>query len=220
MGERASEGHALGQLVGDWWEEYVAAPMLRDVATRLGLYLDTRFAARACRGAAVSWEDEAGNGVDYDFVLELGGTTERRGVPVGFVESFWRRGARHSKDKARDDTGKLVPMRDTYPTARFLAIVAAGDFTEPARELVRSRGVELFYVPKDKVVECFSRHGLQIDCPDRTPEPEKAVLVRALESRYDASVARRAAATLRASVGETSVTSFVLKVVAALSALP
>ena len=29
-------------------------------------------------------------------------------------------------------------------------IIAGGDFTAPARELIRSRGIDLFYVPKDK----------------------------------------------------------------------
>lgn len=43
-------------------------------------------------------------------------------------------------------------MKDTYPTARVLGIVSAGNFTTPARELVRSRGVELFYVPKEHII--------------------------------------------------------------------
>ena len=54
------------------------------------------------------------------------------------------------RTKARDDSGKLAPMSQVHPTARFLGIIAAGDFTQPARQLVLSRGIDLFYVPKEK----------------------------------------------------------------------
>ena len=46
----ASAGHKLGQLVGDWFEEYVVLPLLKSVARRLRLYLDHRFQERPARG--------------------------------------------------------------------------------------------------------------------------------------------------------------------------
>jgi len=134
--EPSSAGHKLGQLVGDWFEESFVLPLLTEVAAKLGLFLDNRFIKRPARGEKISWKDDDGNIVDYDFVLELGGNEEVVGIPVAFLECFWRRGSRHSKDKARDDSGKLIPMRSTYPTARFLGIVAAGHFTDPACERV------------------------------------------------------------------------------------
>src|SRR5690349_3555665 len=115
----ASSGHRLGQIVGNWYEQHVARPVLQDVASRLALHCESRWTA----GESVAWEDADGNSVDYDFVFELRRDPTERGIPVAFFETFWRRGARHSKDKARDDSGKLVYMRDTYPTARALAIV-------------------------------------------------------------------------------------------------
>jgi hypothetical protein len=119
--ELSSAGHKLGQLVGDWFEEHFVLPLLTKVAAHLNLYLDHRFRDRAVRaGEKIIWQDADGNRVDYDFVLELEGSDSKKGIPVAFLESFWRRGSRHSKDKARDDSGKLMPMRDTYPTARFL----------------------------------------------------------------------------------------------------
>ncbi len=45
----ASAGHKLGQLVGDWFEEYVVLPLLTSVADGLGLYLDHRFRVRPAR---------------------------------------------------------------------------------------------------------------------------------------------------------------------------
>lgn len=137
-----------------------------------------------CRSGKIKWKDESGNHVDYDYVLELGGTAQKIGVPVAFLESFWRRGARHSKDKARDDTNKLLPMRDTYPTARFLAIAACGEFTAPAKEYVTSRKVDLFFISKEKIIDAFAAIDAVIDYQDSLPETEKLALVRELESKF------------------------------------
>ncbi len=129
LNDIVSSGHKLGQLIGDWAERYFVLPLLQKVADELGLFLDSRFVDRLARGEKILWPDADGNSVDYDFVLELNGTPDKLGIPVAFIESFWRRGSRHSKDKARDDSGKLAPMREIYPTARFLGIIAIGAFT-------------------------------------------------------------------------------------------
>ncbi|MFZ1342448.1 hypothetical protein [Thiothrix eikelboomii] len=158
--KNASSGHKLGQLVGDWFEEHIALKQLEQVASSLGLYLDHRFRSRECRGDKIIWADRDGNAVDYDFVLELHGTDEKKGIPVAFFETFWRRGARHSKDKARDDSGKLMPMRATYPTTRLLGILSAGDFTKPAQELVKTRNIDLFYLPKEQICHAWRNNGI------------------------------------------------------------
>jgi hypothetical protein len=113
-----------------------------------------------------------------------------------------------------------MPMRDAYPTARFLGIVAADDFTAPARALVQSRRIDLFYVPKAKIVSTFRKHGLEIDYPDRHPEDQKAQLAEAFERGLTADVKQNAAATLRELIGETSINTYVDRVRAALGALP
>ena len=75
MAKRASSGHKLGQLVGDWFEQYFSLPLLSQVANELELYLDNRFVTRSLRGKEkIIWPDMDGNSVDYDFVLELGGS--------------------------------------------------------------------------------------------------------------------------------------------------
>jgi hypothetical protein len=216
----SSAGHGLGQLIGDWWEESVALPLLEDVAKRLHLYLDSRFKRRTCRSDKILWRDADGNDVDYDFVLELNGSAEKVGVPVGFVETFWRRGARHSKDKARDDSGKLLPMRNTYPTARFLGILALGDFTAPAREYVGNRLINLFYVPKDKAIEAFQKHGIDIDYADDLAEPEKLKLLQKFQAAFTAESKGAVAQTLKEIVGVSAFKSYQDNVSAALSALP
>lgn len=216
----ASSGHRLGQLVGDWFEEHFVFPLLRRAGERLDLFVDCRFVSRNTRSGKILWNDLDGNAVDYDAVLELGGTTNKQGIPVAFIECFWRRGARHSKDKARDDSGKLLPMRDTYPTARFLGIVSAGDFTNPARELVRTRGIDLFYIPKAKIVQAFDECGLVMDYPDKMGESEKSILVGEFENDFDAGKRIEVTAKLHELVGEVTIDSYVNRLHAALSALP
>jgi hypothetical protein len=217
----SSAGHKLGQLVGDWLEEYFVQPLLKTVADQLNLFLDHRFIARKARdGDKINWADEDENEVDYDFVLEMEGTDEQKGILVAFFESFWRRGKRHSKDKARDDSGKLMPMRDTYPTVRFLGIVAGGDFSGPASELVKSRGIDLFYVPKAKIVGAFETQGLTIDYPDKTAEDKKAALADAFEKGLTPDKKVQVAKTLCDMVGEATLQSYVTRVRAALGALP
>jgi hypothetical protein len=177
--ELTSAGHRLGQLVGDWWEEDIILPRLKEVCGSLNLFLDNRFINRTCRSDKILWSDFENNFVDYDFVIELGGTKNRKGIPVAFIESFWRRGARHSKDKARDDTNKLLPMRRTYPTCRLLAITACGEFTDPAADYVKSNGVKLLFINKNDVINAFKAAGIQIDYPDNLNEGKKRLLVSA-----------------------------------------
>lgn len=166
------------------------------------------------------WDDEDGNGVDYDFVLELNGTDTELGIPVAFFECFWRRGSRHSKDKARDDSGKLLPMRSVHPTARFLGIIGAGDFTNPARALIRSREIDLFYVPKAKLIAAFDSLGMQVDYPDTLDEPGKRRLVKRFQSEFTLGRKTEAAARLSELLGDASINTYVDRVRGALGALP
>ena len=218
--EEGSKGHKLGQLVGDWWAEFVVYPILETVAQKLELFLDGKYVKRSCRSKKIVWDDTEGNRVDYDFVLELGGSETVIGTPVGFIECFWRRGARHAKDKARDDSGKLLPMRETYPTARFLALLASGDFTVPARELITSRDIELFFIPKNNVIEAFAKHGLVMDYPDKMKEESKRRLATEFEAKFTHETKLAVSETLREIVGENAITAFVLRVQSTLSALP
>ena len=218
--KNASSGHKLGQLIGDWYEQYFVLPLLQKVGKSLNLFVDSRFINRSAREGKILWDDLDGNFVDYDYVLELGGSDKMLGIPVAFIECFWRRGSRHSKDKARDDSGKLMPMRETYPTARFLGIVSAGDFTKPARELVRSREIDLFYVPKDKIVSAFELCDLIMDYPDKLPEDEKADIVEIFNNKFVANKKKAVQQALINLIGKATIESYVDRVRATLSALP
>ena len=217
----SSSGHKLGQLVGDWFEEYVAARLLQEIANQLGLYLDCRFKRRSCRGEKILWQDLDGNEVDYDFVLELYGTDDKKGIPVAFFETFWRRGARHSKDKARDDSGKLLPMRATYPTARVLGIISAGDFTKPAQDLVRSRCIDLFYVPKEHICKSWRDQGIEIDYHDTASEGEKQkITTQAILLLAQNDIKETIFKQLINNIGMPVFNSYIARIKASISAIP
>ncbi|VEN73127.1 conserved hypothetical protein [Candidatus Desulfarcum epimagneticum] len=220
MSQSASSGHKMDKLIEDWHEEYFVLPLLQEVARSLGLYLDSRFIERKARPGKILWEDRDGNSVNCDFVLELGGDDERLGVPTAFIECFWRRGSRHSKDKAREDSGKLTPMRDTHPTARFLGIIAAGDFTALSVDWVKSRGIDLFRVPKQKIIAAFQQCGLSADCPDNASKKNKIKIARAFAKNFSELKKKEVQKALTDLVGPAVIHSYVDRVKAALSALP
>ena len=217
---RSSSGHKLGQLIGDWFEKQVAAVLLEAVAKELGLYLDHRFKNRKCRTDKIIWSDLDGNNVDYDFVLELDGTVSKKGVPLAFFETFWRRGARHSKDKARDDSGKLIPMRDTYPTARVLGIISAGDFTQPAQELVHSRAIDLFYIPKAKICKAWQECDVEMDYDDSASETVKAAIADEAEKKLTSRKQKEIYKALVKLVGKSVFDSYIQRIVAGVAAVP
>lgn len=219
--QNASSGHKLGQQVGDWFEEHIALKLLDQIATHLDLYLDHRFRSRTCRGDKIIWMDQDGNAVDYDFVLELYGTDEKKGIPIAFFETFWRRGTRHSKDKARDDSGKLIPMRASYPTTRLLGILSAGDFTKPAQELVKTRNIDLFYIPKEQICQAWRKHNIEIDYPDNANEQLKQQMAqKANLLLQQTGIKQSIAAQLIKDLGEAVFTSYTRRIIASISAIP
>ena len=220
MSKRSSSGHKLGQLVGDWFEEKVATYLLEQVSIELDLFLDHRFKARSCRKKKILWQDLDGNNVDYDFVLELYGEDTKQGIPLAFFETFWRRGARHSKDKARDDSGKLLPMRITYPTARILGIISAGDFTRPAQELVKSRNIDLFYIPKTCIMEAWKKSGINIDYPDNATEESKLKIVNNADMSLSERKKHEIFNNLLSIVGETVFLSYIKRITAGIASVP
>lgn len=216
----ASAAHQLGQIVGNWYEEHVAGPVLAQIAENLDLYCDSRFINRSCRGERVIWADSAGNEVDYDFVFELDGSEDVRGQPVAIFETFWRRYKKHSKDKARDDCGKLRVMRDTYVTVRHLGIFAAGDFTKPAQEFVSSQDIDLFYTPKQCIVSAWAEHDLEIEYVDVASEPQKQAVVDRVLEGLDGDVQKAIAQTVFEKIGPDKIESFQTRVVDKIGAMP
>lgn len=174
-----SPTHRFGQIIGDVLESAVE-PLLREFAERQELYLDRRGPRPARRGAKVTWVDKYSNPHDLDFVLERGGTSERIGAPVAFIEPAYRRYTKHSRNKAQEIQGAILLLADTHRlVAPFLGAILAGVFTEGAITQLRSLGFRVLYIPNDLIVRAFDTVGIDARFDEATPDDEVALKVEA-----------------------------------------
>ena len=104
-----SPSHKFGQIIGQILENTMIK-YLQEFAKKHDLYLDTTGERKARKGKKVSWTDSFGNKHDLDFVLERGGSEIVIGTPVAFIESAWRRYTKHSRNKAQEIQGAILPL--------------------------------------------------------------------------------------------------------------
>jgi hypothetical protein len=174
-----SPAHKFGQIIGDVLEAAIE-PLLRKFAADHGLYLDKKGVRPARRGNKVSWTDLHGNTHDLDFVLEKGGSDDHIGSPVAFIETAWRRYTKHSRNKAQEIQGAIMPLKTTFQNASpFIGVVLAGVFTEGALVQLKSLGFTILYFPYETVVLAFGKVGIDAYFEEETPDAEFARKVRA-----------------------------------------
>src|SRR3990172_6168045 len=107
-----SPAHKFGQVIGELLET-VVLPQLDAFCKNQGLYLDHQKKGRPARtGKKVTWEDQYGNVHDLDFVIERDGTDEKNGRPLAFIETAWRRYIKHSRNKAQEIQGAILPLAE------------------------------------------------------------------------------------------------------------
>jgi len=166
-----SPAHRFGQLIGELLES-VVRPQLEDFCQNQGLYLDHQKKERPARsGRKVSWTDQYGNVHDLDFVIEREGTDHQIGRPVAFIESAWRRYTKHSRNKAQEIQGAILPLAEKYRWNNpFLGTVLAGVFTEGALDQLRSLGFHVLYFPYESLVAAFQSEGIDIAFDESTPD--------------------------------------------------
>jgi hypothetical protein len=166
-----SPSHKFGQIIGNFLEA-VIKPFLSEFAKEKCLYLDHQQNPRKARkGKKVAWEDPYGNVHDLDFVLERDGTDTVRGAPVAFIEVAWRRYTKHSRNKAQEIQGAVLPLAEKFRWSNpFLGAVLAGVFTEGSLEQLRSLGFHVLYFPYDTLVAAFSDEGIDIAFEETTPD--------------------------------------------------
>lgn len=167
-----SPGHKFGQIIGDLLEAAIS-PLLQRFATDTGLFLD-RKGPRSCRrGKRVRWEDHYGNSHDLDFVLERHGSPTKMGIPVAFVESAWRRSSRHSRNKAQEVQGAIMPLSQKYSEVKpFCGAILAGVFTDGALTQLRSLGFHVLYIPYETVVSAFATEQIEASYDDETSDAD------------------------------------------------
>lgn len=166
-----SPAHRFGQLIGELLESIVR-PQLEDFCKNQGLYLDHQKKDRPSRsGKKVSWTDQYGNAHDLDFVIERGGSDHHIGRPVAFIESAWRRYTKHSRNKAQEIQGAILPLADKFRWNNpFLGAVLAGVFTEGSLNQLRSLGFQVLYFPYELLIAAFQSEGIDIAFNERTPD--------------------------------------------------
>lgn len=172
-----SPSHRLGQIIGDFLED-VALPLLEDFCrkhshgdSKNAIYLDKKGSRTARPGQKLTWYDKYGNAHDLDFVIERGGNEYNLGHPVAFIEAAWRRYAKHSKNKAQEIQGAVLPIVEKYAwNSPFMGAFLAGVFTGPAIEQMKSAGFVISLFPYDTIIEAFSTVNVDISFDEQTTD--------------------------------------------------
>lgn len=182
----ASPSHKFGQIVGNLLEE-ILYPVLKDFCDKRGLYLDIKGKRTGVRtGKKVTWSDKYGNNHDLDFVIEKDGTIDKKGRPVAFIEAAWRRYTKHSKNKAQEIQGAILPISDQYEWDKpFLGAVIAGEFTDNSLDQLRSLGFHVLYFPYDSIVSAFHNIGIDARFDEKTPDSSFEKCIEEIESLSD-----------------------------------
>ena len=186
-----SPSHKLGQMIGDQLEAAIR-PRLEKIAKEHGLYLD-RQSRRPARGSKtkVSWTDLYGNSHDLDYVLESGGTSHAFGRPKAFIETAWRRYTKHSRNKAQEIQGAIVPLAARFADRKpFLGVVLAGEFTDPSLDQLRSHGFAVAYCEYSSVVRAFAQVGVDVSSEENSSAQELRRKVKELESLNKSQLAK------------------------------
>lgn len=177
-----SPAHKFGQIIGDVLEAAIV-PLLNTFAEKHGLYLDRQGKREARNTRKVTWKDARGSAHDLDFVLERGGTGKIIGTPVAFIETAWRRYTKHSRNKAQEIQGAILPLVEAYhKAAPFPGIILAGVFTDGAIEQLRNSGFAVLHFHYDTVVSAFKAAGIDAAFDETTPDAEFDRKVRAWDS--------------------------------------
>lgn len=192
-----SPSHRFGQMIGEVLEVAIRGP-LEDLCRRHGLYLDSKHPRAARKGLnKVAWKDLKGNTHDLDYVIEQGGTEELLGSPKAFLEIAWRRYTKHSRNKAQEIQGAIVPLAETYQEFHpFLGVVLAGVFTEGSLTQLRSHGFRVLYFPYESVIAAFATVGVDAAFDEETSDRELTRKVARLSSLSEPQK-RRIAESLR-----------------------
>jgi hypothetical protein len=167
-----SLSHKFGQIIGDLLELAIE-PHLEKFARKHKLFLDKKGQRKARTGKKLSWTDGKDNKHDLDFVLERGGTVNKTGIPVAFIEVAWRRYTKHSRNKAQEIQGAIIPLTEKHKNSSpFVGVVLAGEFTEGSLNQLKSHGFGVLYFPYATVVKAFGKFGINAASDESTSEKD------------------------------------------------
>jgi hypothetical protein len=158
-----SDSHRLGQLIGIMLERAIK-PQLQGILPS-NYFLDSVSTNRTVRGnrKKVKWTDTQGNSHDLDFVIEQNGTNLAIGTPKAFIECAWRRYTKHSKNKAQEIQGAIIPLAQTYANDKpFLGAILAGEFTAPSLQQLSSHGFTVLYISYQEIIQAYASIGIDV----------------------------------------------------------
>lgn len=178
-----SPSHRFGQQVG-MMIEAVVEPILKDFCVKRKLELDSKNGRLVGgKGRKVIWLDRFGNAHDLDYVVVRPSQHGSSGSPLAFIEVAWRRYTKHSRNKAQEIQGALLPIAERYAHDRpFLGAVLAGVFTEPSLAQMRSCGFNILYFPYDSIVGAYREANLDVRFDEGTPDATFATTVKRIDA--------------------------------------
>ena len=106
-------------------------------------------------------------------MIEREGSDHKIGQPVAFIEVAWRRYTKHSRNKAQEIQGAILPLAERYKWNNpFLGVVLAGVFTSGSLEQLRSLGFQVLYFPYETLVAAFASENINIRFDETTADEE------------------------------------------------
>jgi hypothetical protein len=167
----SSPSHRFGQIIGELLEEIIA-PQLQSFCEARGLFLDKKGTrGRARDGKKVAWTDKYGNSHDLDFVIEKDGNEDVRGRPLAFIEAAWRRYAKHSRNKAQEIQGAILPIAEQHDWDKpFLGVILAGVFTNGSLTQLKTSGFEVALFPYESIVAAFAAIDIDTKFDEETSD--------------------------------------------------
>ncbi len=169
-----SPSHRLGELIGDFFEASIVK-YLKPIAEKKGYYLDYKHPRKARNNAKeVIGIDSDGNKHKLDIVIEANGSEAIFGTPKAFIEIAWRRYTKHSKAKAQEISGAILPLVKTHKqNCPFYAVVLFGEFTSNSITQLESQGFYVTHFSYDSICELYKDAvGIDIAWEEHTPESQ------------------------------------------------
>ena len=183
MDDVVRPGHKLGQILGNLLED-IFFKDLKDFSEKLGYYCDTRGPRPGVRDnkTKVIWTDNKENQHSMDCVIEKGGSINKQGVPVAFIELAWRRYTKHSRNKSGEMQGSLIALGSSYSSCSFLGAIIAGEYTEGALNQLTSNGITVLKIPFQVIKNAFLEKGVNLDYEENAPESSIRYVLNSIEN--------------------------------------
>ncbi len=187
-----SPSHQLGEIIGSLFENIMKEP-IKELCSKYNVYFDS-YGPRAARGGnKLTWLDINGSRHDLDYVIEKGGTEQKLGTPIGFIELAWRRYTKHSKNKVQEISGAVLPIAQKYSSiAPFKGAILSGDFTGPSIQQLVNQDFCVLYIPFENVVEVFKGFNIDIYFDEQTQDSEFLRIISKVKELVSESQGREA----------------------------